>query len=82
MGRREKATNKFMYEVRVPEKNFEQYLDDMGVLVIGIYDAGKGHNIGNCRIHLKLYIKRLKQPTDESPLIEISGYVLALSLFE
>jgi hypothetical protein len=39
MGPKEKSTNKFSYEVKVPEKVFERYLDDMGVLTINIFDA-------------------------------------------
>jgi len=51
-------TNKFKYDIKCPEKTFEKYLDDMGVLVIDFFDTEKNQTIGTSKIMLKLYIKR------------------------
>ena len=32
-------TNKFKYDIKCPEKVFEKYLDDMGVLVVDFFDT-------------------------------------------
>jgi hypothetical protein len=50
--------NKFRYEIKCPEKTFEKYLDDMGVLVIDFYDSERKQTIGTTKIILKLYVKR------------------------
>lgn len=41
MKKKEIITNKFKYDVKCPEKSFEKYLDDMGVLVIDFFDIKK-----------------------------------------
>ncbi|CDW78943.1 c2 domain-containing protein 3 [Stylonychia lemnae] len=53
----ETMTNKFKYDIKCPEKTFEKYLDDMGVLVIDFFDTEKNQTIGTSKIMLKLYIK-------------------------
>jgi len=30
--------NKFKYDILVPEKSFEKYLDDMNILIIDFFD--------------------------------------------
>lgn len=59
MKKKEIVTNKFKYDIKCPEKSFEKYLDDMGVLVIDFFDIKKNQNIGTSKIILKLFIKRL-----------------------
>lgn len=54
----EKNSNKFKYDIKCPEKTFEKYLDDMGVLVVDFFDAEKNQAVGTAKIILKLYIKR------------------------
>jgi len=39
MRKGEKVTNKFRYDVLTPEKTFEKYLDDMGVLIVDFFDT-------------------------------------------
>ena len=34
-------TNKYKYDIKTPEKTFEKYLDDMGTLVVDVYDVKK-----------------------------------------
>ena len=58
MKKKEQVINKFKYDIKTPEKTFEKYLDDMGVLIIDFYDANKSLTIGTAKIMLKLYIKR------------------------
>ena len=58
MGPKEKNTNKFAYEVKCPEKSFEQYLDDMGALIVNFFDTEKNQTIGTSKIIIKLYLKR------------------------
>ena len=69
-------TNKFKYDVRTPERTFENYLDDMGVLIVDFYDSSKSLTIGTAKIMLKLYIKRAKNIDDDTPMLELRGYVL------
>lgn len=54
----ETVTNKFEYQIKCPEKTFEKYLDDMGVLVIDFFDTVRNQNIGTSKIMMKLFIKR------------------------
>ena len=58
MKKGEKVTNKFRYEVRTPERTFERYLDDMGVLVVDFFDTQRNQTVGTSKIMMKLYIKR------------------------
>ncbi len=37
----ETVTNKYRYDIKCPEKTFEKYLDDMGVLVVDFFDTEK-----------------------------------------
>lgn len=72
MKENEKCTNKYMYELKCPEKIFERYLDDMCVLTITFWDAKRHETIGLTTIPLKLYIRRCKIPTGQTlPLLEI-----------
>lgn len=48
----------FKYDIKTPERTFEKYLDDMGVLIIDIFDAERNQTIGTTKVFLKLYIKR------------------------
>ena len=41
MKKKEIITNKFRYDIKCPEKSFEKYLDDMGVLIIDFFDTKK-----------------------------------------
>jgi hypothetical protein len=66
-------SNKYMFEVKTPERAFEKYLDDMGVLTINIFDPVKNQTIGISKILLKLYLKRDKRLGDINPLVEIRG---------
>lgn len=54
----ETVSNKFRYDIKCPEKSFEKYLDDMGVLVVDFFDTVRNQTIGTSKIVLKLYIKR------------------------
>lgn len=58
MKKGEKVTNKFRYDVRTPERTFERYLDDMGVLVVDFFDTKLNQTVGTSKIMMKLYIKR------------------------
>ena len=58
MKKKEQVTNKMKYDIKCPEKSFEKYLDDMGVLIVDIYDSEKAATIGTSKIMLKLFIKR------------------------
>ena len=58
MKKGEKVSNKFRYQVRVPERMFERYLDDMGVLVVDFFDTRLNQTVGTSKIMMKLYIKR------------------------
>jgi hypothetical protein len=58
MKKGEKVTNKFRYEVRTPERTFERYLDDMGVLVVDFFDTQRNQTVGTSKVLMKLYIKR------------------------
>lgn len=73
MQKKEQVTNKFKYDIKAPEKTFEKYLDDMGVLIVDFYDASKSVTIGTSKIMMKLYIKRAKGINDEAPLLELRG---------
>jgi len=58
MKKGEKVLNKFRYQVRCPERMFERYLDDMGVLVVDFFDTRLNQTVGTSKIMMKLYIKR------------------------
>jgi len=58
MKKREQVINKIKYDINCPEKSFEKYLDDMGVLIVDFFDSEKSATIGTAKILLKLYIKR------------------------
>jgi hypothetical protein len=73
MKKKETITNKFKYDIKTPEKTFESYLDDMGVLIIDFYDSNKSLTIGTAKVMLKLYIKRAKSVNDDTPMLELRG---------
>ena len=58
MSKGEKVTNKFRFDIRSPERSFEKYLDDMGVLVVDFFDTDRNQTVGTSKIMMKLYIKR------------------------
>jgi hypothetical protein len=58
MRKGEKNSNKFRYDIRCPEKTFEKYLDDMGVLIVDFFDTQLNQTVGTSKIMMKLYIKR------------------------
>ena len=58
MKKGEKVSNKFRYQVRCPERMFERYLDDMGVLVVDFFDTRLNQTVGTSKIMMKLYTKR------------------------
>jgi len=58
MKKNEKVTNKYRYQIRCPERMFERYLDDMGVLVVDFFDTQLNQTVGTSKIMMKLYIKR------------------------
>lgn len=58
MKKSEKVTNKFRYDICSPERTFEKYLDDMGVLIVDFFDTEKNQSVGTSKIMMKLYIKR------------------------
>jgi hypothetical protein len=58
MGKGEKVINKYKYEVRTPERTFEKYIDDMGVLVVDFFDTHRNQTVGTSKIMMKLYLKR------------------------
>jgi len=39
MKKGEKVSNKYRFQVKVPERMFERYLDDMGVLLVDFFDT-------------------------------------------
>jgi hypothetical protein len=41
MKKGETVSNKFKYEIKCPERSFEKYLDDMGVLIVDFFDTQK-----------------------------------------
>ena len=67
------ATHMFKYDIHVPEKSFEQYIDDMGALLIDFYNPKAKLTIGRANVIAKLYIKREKRQDDPCPLIEMRG---------
>jgi hypothetical protein len=71
--KRETAVFKYMYQIQVPEPSFEQYVDDMGAIIIDFYSPIEGLTIGTSKIILKLYMKREKAAGDLSPLIGLRG---------
>lgn len=58
VGKGEKVSNKFKYQVRCTERTLERYLDDMGVLIVDFFDVEKNQTVGTSKIMMKLYIKR------------------------
>ena len=58
MKKNEKVTNKYRDQVRCPERMFERYLDDMGVLLVDFFDTQLNQTVGTSKIMMKLYIKR------------------------
>ena len=50
----------------------EQYLDDMGSLVVDFYDAATGYTVATSQVITNLYIKRRKRREDPDPLIDLS----------
>lgn len=58
MKKGETSTNKFKYDITCPERTFEKYLDDMGILVVDFFDTERNQTIGTSKIMIKLYIKR------------------------
>ena len=58
MKKGEKVSNKYKYNLICPERTFERYLDDMGVLVVDFFDTRLNQTIGTSKIMMKLYIKR------------------------
>lgn len=58
MRRGEKVTNKFRYPIRCPERTFEKYIDDMGVMIVDFFDTQKNQVVGTSKIMIKLYLKR------------------------
>lgn len=87
MGKGEKVSNKFKYQVRCTERTLERYLDDMGVLIVDFFDVEKNQTVGTSKIMMKLYIKRYiylinslifkfrsKREDDDAPMLELRGY--------
>lgn len=72
-SKREQAATVYNYNVMVPESSFEQYIDDMGALIVDFYNPLEGFTIGTSKIIIKLYLKRCKGPTDTQPLVELRG---------
>lgn len=72
--------NTFTYDIKCPEKSFEAYLDDMGALMIDLYDANTGYTIGAASIQLSLYVKRAKRPNDPAPLLEMRDALISVGL--
>ena len=58
MKKGETMTKKFKYDINCPEKVFEKYLDDMGMLIVDFFDVAKNQTVGTSKIMMKLYIKR------------------------
>lgn len=50
---------------------FEQYLDDMGSLVIDFYDSETGYTMATSKAITNLFIKRRKRASDSDPLIDL-----------
>ena len=74
------GNNSFSYDIKCPEKNFEAYLDDMGALMIDLYDHNSGFTIGAAKVQLSLFIKRAKRAGDSAPLLEMRDQVVSVSL--
>ena len=72
-SKKETATNKYKYTVNCPEPSLEKYIDDMGALIVDFYSVQDGQTIGTSKIIVKLYLKRMKQPGDMSPILEVRG---------
>lgn len=58
MKKGEKVSNKYRFQVKVPERMFERYLDDMGVLIVDFFDTRLNQTVGTSKVMMKLYIKR------------------------
>ena len=71
--KKETSSNKYRYPIFCPEQSFERYIDDMGALVVDFYSVQDGVTIGTSRIIVKLYLKRMKQPGDMAPILEVRG---------
>ena len=71
--KKETASNKYRYQINCPEPSFERYIDDMGALVVDFYSVQDGVTIGTSKIIVKLYLKRMKQPGDMAPILEVRG---------
>ena len=65
------ATNEYSYDIRCPEQMFEQYLDDMGSLVIDFYDSETGYTMATSKAITNLFIKRRRRLGDPDPLIDL-----------
>ena len=74
------GNNTFTYEIRCPEASFEAYLDDMGPLMIDVYDAQTGYTIGAASVQVCRYIKRAKRPSDSAPLLEMRDALISVGL--
>ena len=63
----------YAYNIKVSESGFEQYVDDMGALIVDFYNASNGYTIGTSKVIVNLYLKRCKKEGDMNPLIELRG---------
>ena len=69
----ETAVVHYKYNINCPEPSFENYIDDMGALIVDFYNPKEGLTIATSKVIVKLYLKRLKRHDDMSPLVELRG---------